>query len=184
MTSCQSLTCLGRKILSQWSLDDENASMQEDEHATQEESEFGKGDTTEQEDVLLQQEEKGDKGAKRKKTNVDYSKKKPKKRSTHVTIGYREALITGDPQRTTARVVVGYDKAMRVSVYVKGKPLHKSDYVTHYAVKETLTVEEYVNIYDNKKNYTTTLFQLREKDYMYLYSKEEHWIGEYDDHKC
>ena len=46
-----------------------------------------------------------------------------------------------------------------------------------------MTVEEYASIYDNKK-YTPTPFQLREKDYMYLYSKEEYWIGEYDDHMC
>ena len=64
--------------LSQWSLDDENTPMQEDEHTTQGESEFGEGDTNEQEDVPLQQERKREKRAKRKKTNVDYSKKHPK----------------------------------------------------------------------------------------------------------
>ena len=45
-----------------------------------------------------------------------------------------------------------------------------------------MTVEEYASI--NKKNHTSTLFQLKEKDYMYSYSKEEYWIGEYDDHTC
>ena len=68
-----------------------------------------------------------------------------------------------------ATVEVGYDADMGVSVYVKGKSLHKSDYVTHYAVKRTMTVEEYASIYDYNKNYTPTLFQLRERDYMYLY---------------
>ena len=151
----------GEAPLSQWSLDDENTPMQEDEHASQEESKFGEDDTIEHEDVPLQQEEKRDKRAKSKKTNVDYSKKKLKKRRTHVTIGYREALITKNPQSTLAKVEVGYDVDMGVSVYVKRKPLHKGDYVTHYAVKGTMTVEEYVTIYDNKKNYTPNVFQPR-----------------------
>ena len=33
------------------------------------------------------------KKSKRKKTNVDYSRKKIRKRSTHVTIGYQDAVI-------------------------------------------------------------------------------------------
>ena len=71
---------------------------------------------------------------------------------------------------------------MAVSVYVKGKPLHKGDYVSHYAVKGMMKVEEYGSIYDNNKNYIPTLFLLRYKDYMYLYSNEENWKGEYDDY--
>ena len=99
-------------------------------------------------------------------------------------IEHREALITGNPQSTMTRVEVGYDVDMGVSVFVKGKPLHKVEYVTHYAVKGTMIVEEYVKIYDNKQNYMPTLFQPREKDYMYLYSKEEYRKEKYDDHKC
>ena len=34
------------------------------------------------------------------------------------------------------------------------------------------------------KRITRQLFSNSEKDYIYLYSKEEYWIGEYDDHKC
>ena len=47
---------------------------------------------------------------------------------------------------------------MGVSVYVKGKAFHKSDYVAHFAVKRTMTVEEYADIYTNKK-YTPTPLQ-------------------------
>ena len=47
-----------------------------------------------------------------------------------------------------ARVKVGYEEGMRISVYVKGTAMHKGDYVSHYAVKGTMTVEEYANIYD------------------------------------
>ena len=67
---------------------------------------------------------------------------------------------------------------------MKGNPLHKSDHVSHCAVKGTMPVEEYACIYDNKKNYTPTPFQLREKDYMYLYSNEEYWMEENDDYTC
>ena len=58
----------------------------------------------------------------------------------HVTVGW-EAIITGNPQIAMARVEVGFDVVMGVSVYVKGESLHKGDYVTHYAVKETMPVE-------------------------------------------
>ena len=46
-----------------------------------------------------------------------------------------------------------------------------------------MTVEEYASIYDNKRH-TPTLSQLREKEYIYKYNKEEYWIGEYEDHQC
>ena len=52
---------------------------------------------------------------------------------------------------------------MGVSVYVKGKVLHKGDYVTHYAVKRTITAKEYADVYNNKK-YTPTPLQFRDKD--------------------
>ena len=57
----------GETPFCQWNLDDENTPMQEDEHVTQEESEFGEGDTIELEDVSLQQEEIGDMRAKEKR---------------------------------------------------------------------------------------------------------------------
>ena len=120
---------------------------------------------------------------KRKRTNVNYRKTKPKKRQTHVSIGYQEALITGNPQCALTRVEVGYDVGLGVSVYVKGKAFHKGDYVTHYAVKRTMTVEEYADIYTNKE-YKPTPLQRRDTDYMYKFSKNEYWIGEYDDRNC
>ena len=83
-----------------------------------------------------------------------------------------------------ARVKIGFDVDRRVSVYEKGSPLQKGDYVSHYAVKGTMTVEEYASIYDNKKNYTSTPFQLRERDYTHLYSNEEYWICEYNHYTC
>ena len=45
------------------------------------------------------------------------------------------------------------------------------------------TVEEYADIYHNKK-YTPTTLQRKDKDYMYTYSKNEYWIEEYDDRNC
>ena len=51
----------------------------------------------------------------------------------------------------SALVEVGYDVDMGVSVYVKDKPLHKGDYVTHYAVKWTMIVEEYASIMTIKR---------------------------------
>ena len=54
-------------------------------------------------------------------------------------------LITGNLQSTLARVEAGYDVDMGVSVYVKGKSLHKGDYVTHYAVKGTIR-RQYVRV--------------------------------------
>ena len=111
--------------------------------------------------------------------NVD-CRGNPQRNAVHIyiAIGYKKALITGNPMSALTRVEVGHEVDMGVSVYVKDNPLHKSDYVTHYAVKATMAVEEYVSIYDNKTNYTPTLFQLREKDYMYLNNKEEYWIDE------
>ena len=78
--------------------------------------------------------------------NVDYSKKETKKRSTHDTIGYQEVLITGNLQSAIARVEIGFDVEMRVSVYMIGCPLHKGVYVTHCAVKGTITVEVYSSL--------------------------------------
>ena len=155
--------------------DDENTPMQEDDEEKQGDGEQNGdvGSSHADEEVTAQQVGSGAKRVKRKKMNVDNRKKKTKKRNTNVTIGYKEALIKGNPQSELVRVEVGYDVDMGVSVYVKGKPLHKGDTVTHYAVKGTMTVEEYASIYDDKKNYTPTLFELREKDYMNLYSKEE-----------
>ena len=43
-----------------------------------------------------------------------------------------------------------------------------------------MTIEEYRSVNDNK-NYKQTPFQLREKDYMYMYSNEVYRIGEYED---
>ena len=55
--------------------------------------------------------------------------------------------ILNDPiKQTQARVKIGFDVDVGVSVYVKGNPLHKSDYVLHYAIKGTMTVEEYARI--------------------------------------
>ena len=50
-----------------------------------------------------------------------------------------------------ARVKVGYEEDLGLSVYVKGNAMHKGDYVSHYAVKGTITVEEYASICDNKR---------------------------------
>ena len=61
--------------------------------------------------------------------------------------------------------------------------MQKGDYVSHYAVRGILTAEEYTRIYDNKK-YTPTLEQMKEKDYIYRYSNNEYWIGEYEDYYC
>ena len=45
-----------------------------------------------------------------------------------------------------------------------------------------MTVEEYASISENKKNYMSTLFQMREKDLYVFVRKEEYRIGEYDDY--
>ena len=55
-----------------------------------------------------------------------------------------------------ARVKIGFDVDMGVSVYVKGNRLHKGDYVSHYAVKGAMTVEKCASINDKKTNYTPT----------------------------
>ena len=65
----------------------------------------------------------------KKKINIEYSKNKVKKRSTRVTIGYQAAVATENPLSVMARVQVGYEKGMGVSVYVKGQAMHKRDYV-------------------------------------------------------
>ena len=68
------------------------------------------------------------------------------------------------------RVKVGYEEGMGISVYVKGNAMHKGGYISHYAVKEAMAVEENASTYDNKKNYTPTLAQLIEKNCMYMYN--------------
>ena len=128
--------------------------------------------------------EKGDTNrVKRKRTNVDYRKKNTMKRNTLVSIAYKEAIITGNPQSELARIAVGYEVGLGMSVYAKGGAVHKGDYITHYAVKRTLTAEEYADICNNKK-YTPTPLQHRDKDYTYKNSNNEYWIGDYGDRQC
>ena len=169
---------------SQGSLDDEHTPLQEEDDEDQREGDLS-GNKDLQEDGYINQvvEEAAQRRATRKRSNVDYRKRKTQKRHTHATIGYQEAIITGNPQSTTARVETGYDTVMGWSVYVKGAALHKGDYATHYAVKATLTAEEYADIYNNK-NHVPTLEQRRDKDYIYRYSKTEYWIGDHEDRSC
>ena len=113
--------------------------------------------------LSVQQDNKGIKGTQRKKQNVDNVKNKTKKRSMHITIGYQEALTTGNPQSASARKKIGFDVDMGMSVYVKGNSLYKGDYVSRYALLGTMTAEKYRSTYHNK-NYKPTPFQQRQKD--------------------
>ena len=134
------------------SLDDENTPLQDGDDETKNEGEQN-GDiaSAQGEDLPSQEVGEGEyTRVHRKRINVDYKKRKSQKRQTHVVIGYQKATITGNPHSSMARVEVGYDVGMGVSVYVKGSLLHNGDCVTHYAVKRTLTVEEYAAIYNNK----------------------------------
>ena len=134
------------------SMDDENTPMQEEDDETEGKGEqIGDADSSQEKEVIPTESGEADHiTVKRKKTNDDYRKKKSMKCHTHVSIGYQEAIITGNPQNVLARVEVVYDVGMGVSVFVKGKAFHKGDYITHYGVKRTMTVEGYTVIYTNK----------------------------------
>ena len=62
-----------------------------------------------------------------------------------ITTGYHQAIITGNSQSAMARVNVGFNVDMGVSVYVKGNTLHKGGNVSHYAARGTMTVTEREN---------------------------------------
>ena len=103
------------------SMDDENTPMQEEDDETQAQGEqIGDAGSSQGEEVLPTELWEADHiRVKRKRTNVDYRKKETMKRHIHVSIGYQEAIITGNPQSVLARVEVGYDVGMGVSVFVK-----------------------------------------------------------------
>ena len=124
------------------SMDDKNTPMQEEKDEIQGEGEqIGEAGSSQGEEVIPTESGEADNiRVKRKRPNVDYRKKKTMKRHTHVSIGYQVAIITGNPQSVLARVGVGYDVDMGVSVFAKGKAFHKGDYITHYAMKRTMTV--------------------------------------------
>ena len=87
--------------------------QQEDDETQGEGKQIGNAGSSQGEEVRPTESGKADYiRVKRKRTNVDYRKNKPKKRHTHVSIGYQEAFITGNPQSAPARVEVGYDVGM------------------------------------------------------------------------
>ena len=86
----------------------------------------------EAEDALLQEEGKGDKWATGRNKDMECVRKKTKKPSTNLPIGYRTAMTTGNPHNVMARVGISFDVDMGVSVCVKCKPLLQGDYISHY----------------------------------------------------
>ena len=82
------------------SMDDEHTPLQEEDDESHDEGDQNADAVSAVRDEVLPNE-LGDGEhirVRRKRINVDYKTKKSKKRHTHVSIGYQEAILTGNPQ--------------------------------------------------------------------------------------